>query len=369
VVTLGAGMLVVNLNCERAPKVTLYETHRDAGCRVLRQAISMLGMEAEIRSIPEAVPGIPSPWRDELQAILTAEGREFALPYLVGIDIPEIRAKQGDGAALAKILMQMYCLDPKEAFPLDLSPKLLKTLATVASHIRAYLPWGVTAQPIAWAKVNEARDAANVAAGAVTSPSDTETGGFTIISSPVPSPSSMSSSTSVPVAAALPSPSSSSRALPTPPLTPRTPLSPSLRTLEPTSPSIGSSGVSDSALKLRAQMERQALARENGSAGRSVMVEEELHPVWSIKELQPLLLYGSEASPSCRPVFELLCSLQIPYHLKTCAQGSVHRAGLVLEYGTQWKLPTLVDSNTRRVLIGGTAAVEYMLNTYTDGSK
>lgn len=381
-VTLGAGSIVANLNCDRPPKLVLYEAHREAGCRVLRQAISMLGMEVEIRSVPEAAAGVPTPWREDLQKILGggasmgAEAREvLPLPYLVGIDTPEVRAAQGDGAALAKLLMQMYCLDPKEAFPLDLSPKILKTLATVASHIRAYLPWGGTAHPIAWTRVNEARDLASIAAGVVpvrsAQPSvDQPPGGSPIVGF-APSLSPHSSQSFGGPSSVAPSPASFS-SLPTPPLTPRTPFSRVDSRLDhlaspAVSPSVASSGVSEASLKLRAQLERQAMARS--TSGTRTLVEEELPAVYSLRDLHPLTVYGSEAHPSCRGVFELLCSLQLPYLLKTCAQGSVHRAHLVMEYGDQWKLPTVVDPNTRRALIGGQTAVEYLLATYTDGAR
>ena len=95
--------------------------------------------------------------------------------------------------------------------------------------------------------------------------------------------------------------------------------------------------------------------------------EEDLPPVFSLTDLQPLTIYAHEANANSRAVFEVCCSLQMPYVLYTCAQGSVHRARQILEYRDRAKLPTIVDPNTRKVLIGTTTCVEYLLSTYTDG--
>lgn len=49
---LGAGHFVVNLNTQRQgdKPFVLYDNHRDPDCRVVREAISMLGLDVEVRS-------------------------------------------------------------------------------------------------------------------------------------------------------------------------------------------------------------------------------------------------------------------------------------------------------------------------------
>lgn len=55
-----------------------------------------------------------------------------------------------------------------------------------------------------------------------------------------------------------------------------------------------------------------------------------------------LELWGFEGSPGCRPVREVLCSLEIPYLLHNVGRGSPRRAALVRRAGRP-QVPFLVD--------------------------
>jgi glutathione S-transferase len=60
---------------------------------------------------------------------------------------------------------------------------------------------------------------------------------------------------------------------------------------------------------------------------------------------QPLELYSFEASPFCRIVREVLCSLELPYLLHNVAKGSPRRDAFVERSG-RMQVPYLVDPNT-----------------------
>ena len=448
VVTLFAGSLVVNLNTERCPRLVLYDAHHHAGCRVLRQTLSGLGLEVEIKSIPVQPEGAQSqlelPWRQELESLIKTQRRTLShasnapssssssltpLPYLSGLEniLPSLASKQGDGPAMARELLQHFALDPKECFPLDLSPKVSLKLAACASFLRSFIPWGVYARPINWHRLNRIRRQANGHSGASSrrssinrgsSPNNvtaTAAAALPPLSPMTPSRPSTDRVTNV-TSAREDSPSSnkshhgtnatpstpSSGMIMTPPMSPvstakvspstsidapltASPLSSHVMPPSPlTSPSSSSASSSsslgaDPLLKIRAQLQRQALARvgtngsnhssgiKSGTKGAThFMIEEELTDIYTHADLQPLTIYGTESNANCRPLFELCCSLQLPYILFTSAQGSMHRAKLVLEYGEKWKLPTIVDPNTRRVVVGTPTCVEYILETYTD---
>lgn len=104
----------------------------------------------------------------------------------------------------------------------------------------------------------------------------------------------------------------------------------------------------------------------------------------SKKPEQMLTLYSFEASPFCRPVREVLCELEIPYHLVNlgkeqfadmCMNG-VHAA--VGEYNpvkggkreqfmaktNKMMVPYLEDPNTGKSMFESKAIVEYLLATY-----
>lgn len=403
-VTLYAGSMVVNLNTERAPRITLYDANRHDGCRILRQACSGLGMEVEIRSIPDQTEGVAQPWLIELEALIRTQQNSgqlpisvtsggLPLPFIVGLDkYPSIAPLQGDGPRLAKELLHLFALDPKESFPMSLDSKLLVKLSTLAGLLRQYLPWGTYARPIAWDRINALRrDAQRSGTGSVPIPSfdaSRRLSTYTIMSLPTItdeastntqaysprsstrnmqlSPTSTSRSTTPKLghvltsygsssSSPIPSPSHASSSAPAP-------FIPSL--LEP----------SASSLRLRAHLERGVAVRAgalapsvNGSNSISPLADSLLLPdLTCVEELHPLTIYGSEAHAHCRPVFELCCSLQIPYVLLTCAEGSVHRAKLILDYGDEWKLPTIIDTNTNQTRIGAPACADYILHTYTD---
>ena len=63
------------------------------------------------------------------------------------------------------------------------------------------------------------------------------------------------------------------------------------------------------------------------------------------KPEQPLELYSFEASPFCRIVREVLCSLELPYLLHNVAKGSPRRDAFVERSG-RMQVPYLVDPNT-----------------------
>jgi glutathione S-transferase len=77
----------------------------------------------------------------------------------------------------------------------------------------------------------------------------------------------------------------------------------------------------------------------------------------------PLELWSYEASPFCRIVRELLCSLEIPYHLHNVAKGSPERPGFVERSG-KMMVPYLVDPNTGNELFESAEIVAYLRETY-----
>ncbi|MEK9817570.1 MAG: glutathione S-transferase N-terminal domain-containing protein, partial [Limnobacter sp.] len=104
----------------------------------------------------------------------------------------------------------------------------------------------------------------------------------------------------------------------------------------------------------------------------------------SKKPEQMLTLYSFEASPFCRPVREVLCELEIPYHLVNLGKeqfadmgvNGVHAA--VGEYNpvkggkreqfmaktNKMMVPYLEDPNTGKAMFESKAIVEYLLETY-----
>jgi len=73
-----------------------------------------------------------------------------------------------------------------------------------------------------------------------------------------------------------------------------------------------------------------------------------------------LQLWGYEASPFARIVREKLCCLELPYELHNVAWGSPKGNGTLV--------PTLVDPNTQRSLVGAFAIVDYLKDTYQIGT-
>jgi glutathione S-transferase len=104
----------------------------------------------------------------------------------------------------------------------------------------------------------------------------------------------------------------------------------------------------------------------------------------SIQPEQMLTLYSFEASPFCRPVREVLCELEIPYHLVNLGKeqfadmgvNGVHAA--VGEYNpvkggkreqfmaktNRMMVPYLEDPNTGKAMFESRAIVQYLLETY-----
>ncbi len=81
-----------------------------------------------------------------------------------------------------------------------------------------------------------------------------------------------------------------------------------------------------------------------------------------------LELYSFEASPYCRIVREVLCSLEIPYVLHNVAKGSPGRNAFVERSG-RMMVPWLVDANTDTQLFESADIKEYLLSTYAQGGS
>ncbi|MCH2173634.1 glutathione S-transferase N-terminal domain-containing protein [Myxococcota bacterium] len=77
----------------------------------------------------------------------------------------------------------------------------------------------------------------------------------------------------------------------------------------------------------------------------------------------PLELYSFEASPYCRVVREVLCSLELPYWLHNVAKGSPRREAFV-ERSQRMQVPYLVDPNTDTALFESADIVRYLEDTY-----
>ncbi len=78
---------------------------------------------------------------------------------------------------------------------------------------------------------------------------------------------------------------------------------------------------------------------------------------------EPLWLWSFEASPFCRIVREVLCTLEIPYVLRNVAKGSPSREAFVARSG-KMQVPYLVDPNTGAEMFESAAIVAYLEETY-----
>ena len=76
-----------------------------------------------------------------------------------------------------------------------------------------------------------------------------------------------------------------------------------------------------------------------------------------------LELFGFEASPYCRIVKEVLCSLELPYILHNVAKGSPSRDAFVERSG-KMMVPYLVDPNTGKEMFESADIKQYLLSTY-----
>lgn len=93
------------------------------------------------------------------------------------------------------------------------------------------------------------------------------------------------------------------------------------------------------------------------------------------EDMLPLEVWGYECSPFCRPVFEKLCSLNLPHVVVSCSRGSVNRDRLLEkisangeDQGGQFQVPFLVDPNTGLELFESTAIIDYLDKAYTAAS-
>lgn len=78
---------------------------------------------------------------------------------------------------------------------------------------------------------------------------------------------------------------------------------------------------------------------------------------------QPLELYSFEASPYCRLVREVLCTLELPYRLHNVARGSAGREAFVARSG-RMRVPWLVDPNTGTEMFESADIVRYLEERY-----
>jgi len=78
---------------------------------------------------------------------------------------------------------------------------------------------------------------------------------------------------------------------------------------------------------------------------------------------QPLELWSFEASPFCRIVREVLCTLELPYRLHNVGKGSPSREAFVERSG-KMQVPFLFDPNTQVELFESADIVRYLRATY-----
>ena len=78
---------------------------------------------------------------------------------------------------------------------------------------------------------------------------------------------------------------------------------------------------------------------------------------------KPLVLYGYEPSAYCRLVREVLCELELEYHLINVARGSRERDAFVKRSG-KMMVPYLADPNTEREMFESADIVRYLVDTY-----
>jgi len=80
---------------------------------------------------------------------------------------------------------------------------------------------------------------------------------------------------------------------------------------------------------------------------------------------QLLELWSYEASPYCRIVREVLCTLELAYRLHSVARGSPSRAAFVERSG-RMQIPYLVDPNTGKAMFESADIVEYLEAEYAE---
>ena len=80
---------------------------------------------------------------------------------------------------------------------------------------------------------------------------------------------------------------------------------------------------------------------------------------------RPLELYSFEASPFCRLVREVLCTLELPYRLHNVARGSRSREAFAQRSG-RMRVPYLIDPNTGSEMFESADIVRYLEQTYAE---
>ena len=80
--------------------------------------------------------------------------------------------------------------------------------------------------------------------------------------------------------------------------------------------------------------------------------------------LEPIVLWGYEASPFVKIVRERLVELALPHTVINCGRGSANRDRQVQKTGKQFQVPFLCDPNTGVEMFESTEIVKYLDNVY-----
>eukprot|EP01031_Cornospumella_fuschlensis_P038684 gene38684-47029_t len=83
-----------------------------------------------------------------------------------------------------------------------------------------------------------------------------------------------------------------------------------------------------------------------------------------MSSMQPVVLWGYEASPFVKPVRETLSALGLRHVMVSCARGSSNRDALFALTG-RFQVPYLQDPNTGVQMFESSAIVKYLLDVYT----
>ena len=78
---------------------------------------------------------------------------------------------------------------------------------------------------------------------------------------------------------------------------------------------------------------------------------------------QPLELWGSEATPACRGVREVLCGLELTYLLHNVAKGRPRRPAFAERSG-QGRVPHLYDPNAEVARLGARRIAAHLEAAY-----
>lgn len=82
------------------------------------------------------------------------------------------------------------------------------------------------------------------------------------------------------------------------------------------------------------------------------------------EKMQPIEIWGYEASPFVKPVREKLCSLALPHKMVSAARGSANRDVLFAKTG-RFQVPYISDPNTGVEMFESIDIVKYLDDVYT----